>query len=329
MLRDVALFLAMRDGQPVGRVAAFVNPSHQARHGARDGHFGFLDADPRDPEAVAALLGAAEAHLGALGCDASIGPFSAWIYDVVGLQAAGFDTPDALMMPHHAEGLAERVMQRGYAPAATLLAYSAEARGAPARPPVVAKLMETVEADPALRVRPADRRRFGAELDRAMSIFNDAWSDNWGHLPFPPRKVAELGGELRPLLARDDFLFGELDGEPIAFVVVMPNLNEATAPLDGRLLPFGWARLGHRVLARRFDTTRMALMGLRRAHHKSRAGVALIVTLFETALEAMARRGVQRCELSWVLEQNRDVRRLIGLSGATESKRYLMLRKAL
>jgi hypothetical protein len=329
MFGDMALFVAYDEDRPVGRIAAFRNHHHGAQYGAGQGHFGAFDADPRQEAVVRLLVRTAEDHLRAIGCREAAGPFSFWIYDEVGLQTSGFETPDMLMMPHHLEGLAARLGEAGYEPAAELLAYYVGLRDHYPRPPVVQRLCRTVEQDPKLRVRQVDKADFDAELRAAMDIFNDGWSVNWGHVDFPPEKVAAMGESLKPILTPDRFWFGEADGEPVAFVVMLPNVNEAARDLDGKLLPFGWAKLLGRIKLGTPKTSRMALMGLRREHHKSRAGVALVCALFEAAFEEGRKRGVEGCELSWVLEENKDVRKLIALSGAEVYKRYQVLKRDL
>ncbi|MCQ8186329.1 hypothetical protein [Parvularcula maris] len=329
MFGDMALFVAYHGEKPVGRIAAFRNHHYDARYGAGQGHFGALDVDPDNEVALKILLYAAEDHLLGIGCREAAGPYSFWIYDEVGLLTEGFDTPDMLMMPHHKEGLGERLSEAGYEPAADLLAYYVGLRDHYPRPPVVQRLCRTVENDPNLRVRQVQKPDFDRELQTAMDIFNDGWSVNWGHVNFPPEKVAKMGESLKPILTPDRFWFGEADGEPVAFVVMLPNVNEAARDLDGKLLPFGWAKLLTRLKLKTPKTSRMALMGLRREHHKSRAGVALVCSLFEAAFAEGRKRGVEGCELSWVLEQNKDVRKLIALSGAEVYKRYQIVTKNL
>ncbi|MEM9837626.1 MAG: hypothetical protein AAF830_00580 [Pseudomonadota bacterium] len=329
MLSDVRLFVAYRNGRPVGRVAAFQNRAFQEKHEPSQGHFGFFDVDPADEMSARLLMNAAEDHLRALGCKEIGGPYNSWIYDEIGTLASGFDTPNMVMMPHNATGLSDVLTEAGYEKEAKLLAYYVGLRDHYPRPPVVQKLCKSVDDDPSLRIRQVNMASFDEELQTAMAIFNDGWSVNWGHLDFPPEKVAHMGQSLKPILTPDRFWFAEADGEPVAFVVMLPNVNEAIRDLDGKLLPFGWAKLLWRLKVNTPKTSRMALMGLKRSHHKSRAGVALICSLFEAAFEEGRKRGVEGCELSWVLEQNKDVRRLISLSGAEVYKTYDVFQKSL
>ena len=321
-----ALFLAEDRGRPVGRIAAFVNRAHEERYADGAGHFGLLDARH---DAVPALLAAAEDHLRSLGCAKAVGPYDLTINEQIGLPETGTDTPPMLMMPYAREGLCDLVLAQGYEKAVRLNAYLVDLDAHYPRPPVVQRMQAQTAADPAIRLRRMEPANFLTDVRTAMSIFNDAWSQNWGFLPFTDDQVTHMAGELKPLLTPDNFWIAEKDGEAAAFVVMVPNVNEAARDLNGRLAPFGWAKLLWRLKRDKVETSRMMLMGLRREHQKSRAGVAMVASLFEEAFAANRKRGVKTCEMSWVLEGNRDVQRLIALSGADLYKTYLMVEKTL
>ena len=325
--RDHALFLAERDGMAAGRVAAFANQAHLDRYGDATGHWGLLEADA--PDAVAPLLRAAEDHLRGLGLAHAAGPYDLSVNEQVGLPETGTETPNMLMMPQAPAWMDEAVEAAGYETEMRLLAYEVDLHDHYPRPPTVQKIIRRAEDDPRVTLREMDPKRFGAEVRTAMGIFNDAWSENWNFLPFSDGQVDHMASELRPIITPDTFWFAEMDGEPAAFVVMAPNVAEAARDLGGRLLPLGWAKLLARLKGGRLKTGRMLLMGLRREHHKTRTGVAMICALFEAVFAAQRAKGIERCEMSWVLESNRDVRRLIELSGAEVYKTYRMVRRAL
>ena len=324
---DHALFLAEREGRPAGRVIAFRNQAHLDRYDDASGHFGMLDADA--PDAVAPLMRAAEAHLRALGARTIQGPYDLSVNEQVGLPETGTDTPNMLMMPYGQGWLAGAVQAAGYETIQRLLAYEVDIHANYPRPPTVQRIIKVAEDDPRVTLRRMDPARFTEEVRTAMGIYNDAWSQNWGFLPFSDEQVTHMASELKPIITPDTFWFAEVDGEPAAFVVMAPNVNEAARDLNGRLAPLGWAKLLWRLKGHRIETSRMMLMGIRREHHKKRLGVAMICALFEAVFADQRERGIKRCEMSWVLEQNRDVRRLIELSGAEVYKTYRMVRRAL
>lgn len=322
-----ALFLAERAGRPAGRIIAFQNRAHLDRYGDGAGHWGMLDADA--PDAAQALLGAAEAHLRSLGADHAQGPYDLSVNEMVGLPDTGTDTPNMLMMPYAPGWLADAVEAAGYETVMRMLAYEVDLHANYPRPPTVQKIIKIAQEEPRVQLRQMDPKRFTDEIRMAMGIFNDAWSQNWGYLPFTDEQVEHMAKELKPLLTPDTFWIAELDGEPAAFVVMTPNVNEAARDLNGRLAPFGWAKLAWRIKTHKITSSRMMLMGIKREHHKKRLGVAMICALFEEVFAAQRERGVRQCEMSWVLETNKDVQRLIKLSGADVYKTYRMVRKAL
>ena len=325
--RDHALFLATRDDAPAGRIAAFANQAHLDRYGDGAGHWGLFDADA--PDAVAPLLAAAEDHLRGLGLKRADGPYDLSINEQIGLPETGTDTPNRLMMPYGQAWLADAVEAAGYETLVRLLAYDVDIHDNYPRPPTVQRIIKIVEDDPRVSLRRMDPSRFTDEVRTAMGIYNDAWSRNWGFLPFSDAQVTHMASELKPIITPDTFWFAEVDGAPAAFVVMAPNVAEAARDLDGRLAPFGWAKLLWRIKGHKVETARMMLMGIRREHHKTRLGVAMICALFEAVFADQRERGIRRCEMSWVLESNRDVQRLIALSGAEVYKTYRMVGKAL
>ncbi|MBB4659292.1 hypothetical protein [Parvularcula dongshanensis] len=323
-----ALFLCERRGEVVGRIAAFLNRAHLDRYEDGAGHFGLLAAVD-DQRVVAALLRAAEEHLRGLGMTQIVGPYDFSVNEEIGLPESGFDTPPMLMMPYARPALAEAVAATGYETKMRLLAFVVDLDAHYPRPPVVQKLQAQVEADPSLRLRKMEPKRFREDVRACMAIFNDAWANNWSYLPFSDEQVDHVASELKPLLEPDAFWIGEKNGEPMAFVVMAPNVNEAARDLSGRMLPFGWAKLLWRLKRHEVTTARMMLMGVKQDLQKSRTGVALVCSLFEEAFAAGRAKGIKTCEMSWVLDNNVDVQRLIKLSGAEVYKTYRMVGKAL
>ena len=167
------------------------------------------------------------------------------------------------------------------------------------------------------------------ELDILRDIFEDAWVDNWGFVPFTAAEFAELGWVLR-FVVDDDFVqIAEVAGAPAAMLVLLPNVNELIRDLDGRLLPFGWARLLVRLLRRRPRTGRVALMGVRKRYQRTPLGLGLACLVIDTVRRAGHARGVREVELSWILEDNLGVRRILEALGGTPYKRYRIYEKDL
>jgi hypothetical protein len=317
-------WVAWHQGQPVGRITAQIDQLHQKRYGSRTGHFGFLDAID-DARVFQALTEVAEAWLAQQGVRYLTGPFNLSINQECGVLVDGFEHPPTFMMPHGRAWFAEQLEARGYQRAQDLLAYTI--RTDFEHPEPLQALAQRF--DDRIRVRPLNRRDFSAELERLRAIFNDGWAGNWGFVPFTQSEFKELGQMLRLLIDDDAIQIAEVDGEPSAFIVALPDINEAIRDLGGRLLPFGWARMLTRIYARRLKRARVPLLGVRRAYQNTPLGTTLAWRIIAACQQPLRRRGIEDLELSWILETNRGIRRLGERTGARVYKRYRLYEKTI
>ena len=323
---EARYWIASRDGAPVGRITAQVNRRHLERHQDATGHFGFLEAVD-DPEVFAALLGTAEDWLREQGMRRVAGPFSLSINDECGLLVDGFATPPSMMMGHGRPYYPARLEALGYRKAKDLVAYDVDATVA--WPATTQRLIARVDRMPGLTIRPLDMSRYQDEIRSIVHIFNDAWADNWGFIPFGDDEAAYLAKSIRPFVTKDSFAIGELDGEPVGMTVTLPNLNEAIAGLDGRLLPFGWFRMLWRLKVRGVRSGRMPLMGIVKRLQGTPKGAAIALGMIERIRRYYRSLGYRHGELSWVLEDNHAVQAVIGATAAVPYKRYRIYEKAL
>lgn len=326
---DHALMLARRGPEVVGRISAMVNPAHLAVHGDATGQFGFLDTLGPDPAAVAALTAAAEDWLRARGMARITGPFNFSVNEECGLLVEGFDSPPMLMMPHGRPDYAAALEATGFAKAIDLYAFLHDFGETYSAPEKVQKWKAAFLRDPALSVRPLDMKNFTADITLVMDIFNDAWSQNWGFVPFSADQISTMAQELKPLIHADALWIAMIGGEPAGFTLLLPDLNELTQGLDGRLLPFGWARLLWGLKVRGARRARLPLAGLRRKFHKTRQGMLAMTGSCESAFAAQHARGIRQIEASWILETNRDLLNLVALYGMPRYKTYRIYEKAL
>ena len=317
-------WVAIRGGQVVGRISAQIDELHRQRYGADTGHFGMLEAED-DHDVFAALFSAAEDWLRGHGTRHVTGPFNFSINQECGLLVEGFDTPPSLLMPHARRWFATRVEEQGYVPAMDLLAYWVRVDFE--APRVMSAVLARYSSR--VRVRMLRRSRLREELELLRDIFNDAWSENWGFVPFTEAEFAELGQALR--LFVDDRLvqIAEVDGAPAAFIVALPNLNEVLAQLDGSLFPVGWARLLWRLKRHEIRTGRVALMGVRRRYQNRPLGMALAFQVIDAVRWALRDLGIGQVEMSWILENNSGMRNILDSIGSTLYKRYRIYRKEL
>lgn len=317
-------WLAWRGARPVGRITAQIDRLHLEHHGDATGFFGMLEAEDH-PETFRALLDTAEQWLRTQGLSRIRGPFNFSINDESGLLVEGFDTPPMVMMGHARPYYGPNVEACGYTKVMDLLAYRLHAE---AEPPAALRTL-AARLDERVRVRPLRRRRFQEEVDTLRDIFNDAWSENWGFIPFTAAEFEELGRNLRMLLDDDLIQIAEVDGEPAAMAVALPNLNEAARDLNGRLLPLGWLKLLWRIKARFPTSGRVPLLGVRKQFQNSLLGPALAYMVIDGLSGPLRRRGVRMMELSWILETNRRMRAILENMGADAYKRYRVYDKAL
>jgi hypothetical protein len=255
------------------------------------------------------------------------GPFSLSINDETGTLVDGFDTPPQPLMPHGRPYYDRRLGEQGFTKLKDLLAFRFDVQ-APF-PKAATRLLERTREAGGLHVRPLDMRRYGEEISLICDIFNDAWSDNWGFIPFGEAEAKYLAKSIRPLVNAHSFAIAEIDGEAVAMTVTMPNLNQAIADLDGRLFPFGWAKLLWRLKVAGVDNGRMPLMGLRKRLQGTLKGTAAALGVIEAVKNYHASHGYRMAELSWVLEDNVAIRRIIEAVGASPYKTYRVYEKAL
>ncbi|MDJ0919928.1 MAG: hypothetical protein QNI84_02270 [Henriciella sp.] len=323
-------FLASRQGQVVGRIASFVNPIHLQNHDDQTGHFGFLDTlHARDDETVVALLQAAESDLRAKGMSRIGGPYNFSVNDECGLLVDGFDTPPSVMMPYGRSDLPEMLEEAGYLKAMDMYAFRHRMGDTFSTPPFVSRVKKRFETDPAVSVRPLNISQLYEDIALIVGIFNDAWSENWGFLPISDAEARFLADSMKPVLQSESLWIAFVDDEPASFTLMIPNLNEATLGLDGRLLPFGWAALLYRIKVAGVKSARIPLAGTRKKFHKTRRGMTATVGAWEACLSAQHAKGVREVEFSWVLETNKDLLGLADIYDCDRYKTYRIYEKAL
>jgi GNAT superfamily N-acetyltransferase len=319
-------WLALRDGRPVGRISAQVDRLHLERHGDGAGHFGLLDAED-DPAVFKALLDAAEAWLRQRGMARVRGPFSLSINEECGLLIKGFDQPPMLLMPYAPPYAAGHIEAAGYRQAKDLLAYQLDVDERIEIPGE--RLLDRLSEEARIVVRPVEMKRYKAELGAVLEIFNDAWADNWGFIPFTEAEMKQIAKGMRPLIRPSLNQIALVDGEPAAMIVCLPNLFEIIGDLEGRLLPFGWAKLLFRLKTHRFKSCRVPLMGVRRRHHGTMVGSALLALLLKSLHRGLVKEGFERVEMSWILEDNASMRRILEDLGAEAYRTYRLFEKPL
>lgn len=319
-------WLARKNGKLAGRILAQVYDKAYAPLGASPAQFGCLDAI-EDDNVVAALTRAAEDWLRQRGATLIHGPFSPSINSEMGLLVQGFDATPMVFMPWNPPYLIESLERQGYAKARDVISYRYDVseKDRQASPSILSR----PEWRERLNIRTLDLKNIGKEAEIIVDIFNDAWSENWGFVPFTLEEFMSSADGLKLVMPPEGGFMIELDGVPQAFGVVLPNLHEVTADLGGRLLPFGLIRVISRIRNHQFKSGRLALFGIRRALHRKAAGGAVILAFIEEMRRRSQSSSIEHVEFGWVLENNLGMRRPIELSGAKIDKIHRIYEKNL
>jgi hypothetical protein len=324
---DWQAWIARRNGKPVGRIFAQIyKPAFPTPVGASKAQFGALDAID-DPAVIAALTQAAEKWLRDRGAETIYGPFTPSIWGEVGLLVEGFDAAPMVSVPWNPPYLPATLETFGYAKARDLISYRYDAsdKDREAKPGILAR----PEWRDRLKIRMIDLKKLSDEATIITDIFNDAWSENWGFVPLSHEEFMSAAEGLKLIMPPEGGFIIELDGAPQAFGIVLPNLHEITADLDGRLLPLGLPRLISRIRNYQFKSGRLLLFGIRRALQRKAAGGAVILAFIEEVRKRSAATSITHVEFGWVLEDNIGMRRPIELAGAKIDKIHRVYEKKL
>ena len=320
------LWLAERGGKVVGRISAQVDDLVLEHMGAGIGQWGMFEA--LDGEAAAALIATAEDWLKAQGMTSALGPISLSIWDEPGLEIEGFDEPPTAMMGHHRPEYQGWVEAAGYSKAKDLLTY--EVNIAKWEDPRINRLIAMGERNPHIRIRQIDKSRFAEESRLILNLLNEAWSDNWGYVPLTEAEIAYAGKKLKPIIFNELVRVAEVDGEPVAFMLTIPDINELTGDLNGELFPFNFIKLLWRLRKPRTRRLRVPLMGVAKKLHHSRMASQLAFMMIEfTRRDAVTKYGASIGEFGWILEDNKGMLSIAELPGAAINHRYRIFEKAL
>ncbi|SEL44865.1 hypothetical protein SAMN05216382_2075 [Sphingomonas palmae] len=328
---DVQLFLARRGDRVVGRISAHIDtlaltmPAAQG-FGPGVGQWGLMDAE--DEAVFTALLAAAEDWLRAKGMTRALGPISQSIWEEPGLLVEGYDHPPTIMMGHAKPDYRGWIERAGYSPVKQLITYDLDITQE--FPKLVKRIIKSGEANPSIVIREVDKRKFEQEAAIILDILNDAWSDNWGFVPLTPPEIKDVGVKLKPIVFNDLIRIAELDGKPVAFMITLPDLNEAIKPLNGSLLPFGWAKLLLWLRKPKVRTMRVPLMGVRKELQSSRLASQLAFMMIEAIRKASVEHyGASRGEIGWVLDDNQGMNSIATAIESKVNKVYQVYERAL
>lgn len=328
---EVQLFLARRAGTVVGRISAHIDllavamdPSQGMGPGT--GNWGLLEAED---EAVAqALIGKAEEWLRAKGMTRVLAPLSMSIWEEPGQLVKGFDHPPTVMMGHQPKRYDDYINALDYQPAKVLNCFDLDITNE--FPPLIQRIVQSGEKNAKIRIRKVDKSKFEQEAALILDILNDAWSDNWGFVPFSDAEILYAGKKFKPIVREDLIMIAEYEGEPVAFMMTLPDLNEKLKPMGGSLFPFNWAKLLLWLRNPKVRTMRVPLMGVRKRLQSSRLASQLAFMMIESIRRTSVKNyGSTRAEIGWILDDNQGMNAIAEAINSQINKSYVIYEKAL
>lgn len=328
---SMQLFLARRAGKVVGRISAHIDqlalaqPADQGM-GPGTGNWGLMEAE--DEETMHALILEAENWLKAQGMNRVLAPISLSIWEEPGLLVFGNDSPPTAMMGHHNPHYKGWIESAGYIMAKSLRTFELDVTKR--FPPLLNRIVEMGERNARIKVRNFNRKDFENETRIVIDILNDAWSRNWGFVPFSEAEIAYAAKKLRPLIREDLNMIAELDGKPVAFMMTIPDVNEPIRQINGKLLPFGWLKLLLWLRRPKPRTMRVPLMGVLKEHQGSRLASQLAFMMIEyIRRNACDNYGASRGEIGWVLDDNQGMNAIADAIDSKMNKDYWIFEKPL
>ena len=323
---EAEFFLAERDGRPVGRISAHLDHRWDEFQGGKDAMFGFFETVD-DPEVAKALIETAAEWARAQGRERILGPMDFTTNDEIGILVEGFERRPMILEPWHPPYYQELVEGEGFAKAMDVLMWELQfgdlKDGEQFDPSIHTAAKKALE-DEGIAIRNMRKRDMAAEVRRFMDVYNEAWGDNWGFVPITDAEVEFQAKNLKQVLDEDWTFIAEKDGEVVGAALTLPDINQVMAKLNGRLLPFGWARflLGKRKI----DQLRVFALGVTHTYRHSGVAAGLYLRHLEEAAKPGA---ISGGEMGWILETNEPMNRAMEGMGGTVVKRYRLYERGL
>lgn len=314
---QMMLWVATRDGRDVGRVAGILHHAHNQIHGEATGFFGFFESID-DPAIAKALFDAVSQWAGSKQLTKLLGPMNPTSNDECGLLVEGFDRPPVVMMTYNPRYYVKLIEGEGFRKAKDLLAYHF-----PVAPKPLARLTRLADGvrrrEPDLVVRQITRKSLAADLAAVKEVYNTAWEENWGFVPMTGRELEFMAKRLKPILEQRLTLIAEIKGEPVGFMLSLPDFNEAIAPMRGRLLsPTVFNFLQYLAGRRHPRIVRCVTLGMKKGYRQR----GIDAVMFAQSLQASLDIGFKECEVSWLLEDNVMVNRSVNIFEGRRYKTY-------
>lgn len=320
-------YLALRDGNVVGRIIGVVDDAHNEHHGEKTAFFGFFESI-EDEKVSHALLDEVAKWAKEKGMTALRGPMNPSTNHECGLLVEGFQDPPSVMMTYNPPYYAQHFESWGLGKAKDLLAYNIDGRKVKFADKLMAQA-ERLRQSSSVKFRPINMRKFDEEVEAILEIYNDAWEKNWGFVPMTPEEFRHMAKDMKAIVNPELLLLATLKDKPIGFALTLPDVNQAIAKVkDGKLFPFGIFKLlwflkgpGKKVINR----CRILTLGFKKDYREMGIGPLL----YAEYLKRGPALGYPVGEASWVLEDNKPMTRALEMMCGERSKVYRIYNRAL
>ncbi|MEX0845189.1 MAG: hypothetical protein WD022_07895 [Balneolaceae bacterium] len=319
---EIELFLAEKDDKEVGRIAAIIDHRYNKYHGTKTGHFGFFDCID-DQHTANLLFRVASDWLRDKGMNDVMGPANPGMMDTIGVLIEGFDKDPYILMPYNYPYYDELILNAGFQKEMDMYAYIVDTETVAVDR--MNRAMEIVKHRlPDLEIRPVNLRKMDSEIKIVREIYNQTWKNNWGFIPLSEAEFKALGKDLKMIIDTDYAHVAEINGEPVAFSIGLPNINQILKTMNGKLFPFGIFKL--LLGKKKINSLRTALMGVLPEYQGRGIDALLHQRSIKNGLETQ---GKTISELSWILESNTEMIRVAEKIGGSLDKTYRMYSKKL
>jgi len=315
---DAALFLARRNGEIVGRIMASDDPNYNSLHRSSVGCFGLFDCVD-DVDLARVLFEAAADWLRQKGRSEIMGPIDYSTNYVCGLLINGFEHSPTLLTAHNPPYYARLIEACGFAKEKDWYAWWFADFPEPMER--LRKMAKARGGKHRVAIQPIDLKDLAEESRRLRAVFNQAWKNNWGFVPFTEAEAEHMAKEMKPVLDPKMTLIAKIDNEPVGFVICVPDINVALHKINGRLMPFGLIKLLY--YRTKIRTVRFVALGVVEKYRRTRIAEMLVLHVMEEGVK----RGFTG-ELSMTLEDNFMINRFLEAIGAARYKTYRIFKKA-
>jgi hypothetical protein len=319
------LFIAKDGKKVVGRISAQIDELYIKKWNEKSGFFGFFECINSN-EVAERLLTTAENYLKNEGMKKIMGSFSFNINGESGILVQGFDEPPFVMMPFNPPYYADLLEKNGYSKAKDLFAWKITRDDVEKKTSSLLKLVWK-GSEGKVRIREVTKKTLDEDIKITVEIFNDAWSDNWGFTPLTQEEGKEIAQALKIVLDSKIAILCYIGDKPAGVCIAIPNINEILAGTNGGKTPFDLIRIITRLKTKKIKSFRLIILGVRREFRKDYPFLPLFMV--GEIIKRGKERGYESAELSWTLEDNERINKIITITGAQKYKIYRIYKKEL